>query len=490
MYYISIDLGTTNIKVCCYDKELNTLATKSKNVEYNRQGNDIVEFDAEEYYQIVASKIEECCIDAKLSKPYPITEIILTGQAESLVCLNKDGKPIRPAISWLDNRSKKECEELKKQFPPEICYPITGQPEIIPTWPITKILWLKHNEKELFDSVWKYILIKDYIIYRLTNQFAGEYSIYNFSHFFDIKNKCFWKEELDYVGVSIEQLTNLVEPQTIVGSLTQEASEITGMDINTKVNVGALDHFCGMIGTGNCVDGMISESAGTVLSIATSVSNPDFNAKERIPLHYGAFKDKYVYLPVCESGGISMEWFKNNFLKDISYDELNKQLETKDLSNSLLFMPYIAGTNAPEFNINAKGMFYGINASQDRYDFALAVMEGVSYLLKKNVDLICKNTGKPKTIISSGGGAKSAIWCQLKADITGCEIAIPENEEACCLGAAIIGAVDSKAYSNFDEAINKCVKIKKVYYPKDKELLCDKYKLFIDIYNSIEHLFK
>ncbi len=244
-----------------------------------------------------------------------------------------------------------------------------------------------------------------------------------------------------------------------------------------------------MIGTGNITDGNISESAGTVLSIASSVSDPDFHSPRRIPLHYGAFKDHYVYLPVCESGGISLEWFKDQFLLGDSYADLNEKLKDVELSPSLLFMPYISGSNAPENNMNAKGVFFGITAAQNRYDFALAVMEGVAHLLRKNIDAICESTGKPEMIISSGGGARSAIWCQLKSDVTGCKVAIPENEEACCLGAAIIGAVSSGRFSSFEEAVSQCVKIKKVYYPRKNELLEKKHETFLRLYEAVEPLF-
>ena len=194
---------------------------------------------------------------------------------------------------------------------------------------------------------------------------------------------------------------------------------------------------------------------------------------------------KFRVETLSESG----EWFKNNFMQDESYDELNKNLENVEISPSLLFMPYITGSNAPENNMNAKGMFFGITAAQNRHDFALAVMEGVAHLLKKNIDAICASTGKPKMIISSGGGAKSAIWCQLKADVTGCEIGIPENEEACCLGAAIMGAVSSGAFASYEEAIANCVKIKKIYKPRYNELLEKKHQKFLELYDSVEHLF-
>lgn len=488
MYFISIDLGTTNIKISCYDSSLKVLATKSENVVYERNG-DFVEFDAEAYYKMVTRLVRECCEAASFCKPYPITQIILTGQAESLVMLNDQLAPIRKAISWLDMRSKKECDELKSVFSSDQCYPITGQPEIIPTWPITKILWLKKNEPETFSQIGKYLLLKDYIIFRLSSVFAGEYSIYNFSHYFDIVNKTYWNEILDYVGISKSQLIPLVEPRTVVGSVTMDTAGEIGLDCTTKVNVGSLDHFCGMIGTGNITDGMISESAGTVLSIATMVSNPDFEAS-RVPIHYGPFENKYVYLPVCESGGISLEWFKNTFLPNDSFNSINENVRAKELSESLMFLPYIAGTNAPEFNSNAKGIFYGVSAAQDKYDFALAVMEGVARLLQKNISYIGKSQPLSDMIISTGGGARSDIWSQLKADITGLTVAIPENEEACCLGAAIIGAVSEGIFPDFESAIKNSVKIKKKFIPHPVPLHEKKQKLFNELYDCLIPLYE
>jgi len=483
MYFIAVDLGTTNVKVCCYDSSLRVLSSESENVIYDRT-EEFVEFDAEKYFEMVAAMIKKSCISASLSIPYPITQIILTGQAESLVALDKHQRPACKAISWLDMRSKEECKELKLVFPPEKCYPITGQPEIIPTWPITKILWIKKNKPTLFFNIATYVLLKDYIIFRMAGVFSGEYSIYNFSHYFDITNKTYWDEILDYVGVSRSQLPPLVEPGSIAGYITQEAMKMTGLASSVKVNVGTLDHFCGMIGTGNIYDGRISESAGTVLSLATMISHPNFQAS-RIPIHYGPFHDKYVYLPVCESGGISLEWFKTQFLKDVSYDQLNKQLENRKISGQLLFLPYIAGTNAPEFNSFVKGGFFGVSVSHDKYDFALAVMEGVAHLLKKNIDFIEQTQNVSGAIISTGGGAKSAVWSQMKADITGRIIAIPENEETCCLGAALMGAVSERLFPDFETAIKQCVRIKKEYFPQKNPVYIKKQLQFNALYEAL-----
>ena len=119
---------------------------------YLRDG-DFVEFNAESYFETVMASIKRCCQKSFGASPYPVRQIVLTGQAESLIVVDPEGKPLRNAISWLDMRSREECEELKRAFDPQTCYETTGQPEIIPTWPITKILWMKRHERKIFDSV-------------------------------------------------------------------------------------------------------------------------------------------------------------------------------------------------------------------------------------------------------------------------------------------------------------------------------------------------
>ncbi|NMB55709.1 MAG: hypothetical protein GYA15_13520 [Leptolinea sp.] len=483
MGFIAIDLGTTNIKVAAFDDELNSLGMVSENVTYQRQ-DDFVEFDAEQYFDLVIACIRRCCQASFPAPPYPVRQIVLTGQAESLVTLDEDNRPVRPAISWLDMRSKEECEELKHQFPVSVCYRTTGQPEIIPTWPVTKIFWLRRHEPQNYARIARYLLLKDYIQFRLTGRFAGEYSIYNFSHYFNITRKDFWPEILDYCGISRHQLPGLVEPCSILGPVLDDLTGELGLAAGVEVNVGTLDHFAGMVGTGNICAGLISESTGTVLSIATLVNKPDFS-QSNLPLHYGPFKDTYVYLPVCESGGISLEWFKKSFLPDLSYAQINTEAGKRTIPNDLIFLPYITGVNAPDFNPDASGVFFGIQSRHDPIDFAIAIMEGVAHLLKRNMDFIEKAGFKTEKIISTGGGARSEIWSQLKADLTRHSVAIPQNEEAACLGAAMIGAVSAGIFSSYEEAACRCVAIKKVYNPQPADKLAAKHALFNQLYEQM-----
>jgi xylulokinase len=486
MSIIAVDLGTTNIKVAAFDNALKALSSRSQGVEYLRE-RDAVEFDAEEYYRTLVECIRACCGDAGVPAG-SVCQLVFTGQAESLVLLGKDARPLRNAISWLDMRSEAECQQLQQRFPKDVTYRITGLPSIIPTWPISKMLWLQKHEEELVRRVWKYLLLKDYILFRLTGELAGEHSIYNFSHYFDIRKKQYWREILEFCGVGLEQLPPLVEPQTVLGRLSDEAARTLGLPVNTRVNVGTLDHFAGMLGTGNICEGIISESTGTVLSIATMVRHaacPDV----RLPLHCGPLRNSYVYLPVCESGGISLDWFKDRFLVGVDYQQLNAEIGKHAAKSDLLFLPNITGVNAPDFNASSSGVFFGLRLHHDTYDLALAVMEGIAHLLRRNIDCFADVGIKASSIISTGGGARSDIWSQLKANVTGHTVSIPENEEAATLGAAMIGAVSEGFFSSFGQAAGECVAITKYFQPKETEFYAQKHETFKLLYSQLQPVF-
>ncbi|HHE6468276.1 TPA: L-fuculokinase [Providencia rettgeri] len=490
MNIIAIDLGTTNIKVSIYDNKLTLLSMLSETVNYHHV-DQIVEFDPAYYFDRIKLMIEKSALVGKTVNQQDVVQIVLTGQAESLVLLDKEHLPTYPAISWLDMRSQKECDELSSIFDETICYRTTGQPKLIPTWPISKMLWINRHRPDVFSRTKHYLLLKDYIVFRLSGRMLGDYSIYSFSHYFDITKKQYWVDILDYCGINISQLPEIKPSCSIAGTL--EASLVNsekGLLAETKVNIGTLDHFAGMIGTGNIKEGIISESAGTVLSVATLVNQPIFD-DSKIPLNCGPFPDSYVLLPVCESGGYSLEWFKKQFCETISFNEINQYISQK--TSQLpppLFLPYLTGVNAPDFNEKATGAFFSINAAHDKYDFALAVMEGVACLLRKNLQHMQKSGIKITKIVSVGGGAKSALWTQIKSNFAEQPIEIPENEEASSLGAAIIAAVNEGYFSSYEEAIEQCVSIKQRYLPNVSDYSTHTYHVFDALYSALQPVYQ
>ncbi len=481
MGIIAIDLGTTNIKAASYTDDAKPIQLFSEKVIYHSEQTKVT-FDPEEYFGSICRLIQKCA--AGSGAGCSCMQIILTGQAESLVLLGADDHPLMPGISWLDSRSLAQCDELEKQFPPEISYPITGQPKIIPTWPVTKLLWIRQNQPDLFRQIHHIFLLKDYIIYRLTGEAAGEYSIYPFSHYFDLVHKTYWSDILSYIGICESQLPRLVEPCSIVGPLLPSVSRTLSLPPETTVNAGTLDHFAGMIGTGNIRPGKINESAGTVSSIA-AFSEKMPSAGSGIPFYCGPFKDSYIYLPVCESGGISLDWFKDEVLNGYSYQELESGIKTCDFTDLPIFLPYITGINPPDYHPGTSGVFYGLHTSHNRFHMAAAVMAGVACLLKKNILHFEMSHIPVNEIISTGGGTHSPLWCQLKADITEKPLIVPDDTQACCLGSAIIASVAKGAYKNFETATHSCVHIKSVYTPTNSPMYQEIYHRFSHVYDSL-----
>ena len=476
--YIGIDLGSTNIKAAAYDHDLNLIDMRSRPVVYIRE-NGFVEFDAEKYYDELLALVKEIVTANKIQS---IAEMAFTGQAESLVVVDKQGKALMNAISWMDERSVKECEVLSKQFPADLCERITGQQAVLPTWPATKILWLKNTRPDVFKAADCYMLLKDYIVYRLTGSRTADMSIATFSFYFDIFEKCYWQDMLKAIGVREEQLPELVEPCSVVGRLTKEAARAMALTAETKVNTGTLDHFAGMIGTGNTAVGGITLSTGTVMALAAMSAEPA-PRDSGIAMHYGFLPDTHVMLPVAESGGVSLEWFHRSCMGDVSYDTMNQVLAERG-GNDLLFLPYLVGTNAPEFDAQANGVFWGLRQEHDAIDMAHAVMEGVAFVLRKNTENIRAKGTALTSIIATGGGAKSPVWCQLQADITGLDVLIPKEKEAACLGAAMVAAVSDGRYPSFEAAAKEKVSFVKRFTPAPTAETEKKYRRFCALYEA------
>lgn len=473
--YIGVDLGSTNVKAALYDSQLQLIDRQSRPVKYIRK-NGFIEFDTAEYCSILMELLSAMLEKNKIKQ---VVQIAFTGQAESLVVLDDAGNPLMNAISWMDERSTEECDVLSALFSKEECEKVTGQQAVLPTWPATKILWLKNKRPEIYEAAATYMLLKDYVVYYLTGNMLSDMSIATFSFYFDIYNKCYWEKMLQAIGVDEKQLPTLAEPCVVAGKMKTELSAGLGLATEPDINIGTLDHFAGMIGTGNTTPGGITLSTGTVMAMTVMAEEP-VARNTGIAMHYGFRPDTHVMLPVVESGGVSLEWFRRTCMPDTDYDRINEVLATR-CSNDLIFLPYLVGTNAPEFDADATGVFWGLRQEHDAYDMALAVMEGVAFVLRKNCEAIVDKGTRLKSIVATGGGAKSDIWCQIQADITGLPILVPEEKEAACLGAAIIAAVTDGTVTNLESAA-RLIRIKKCFEPHYNEKTEEKYRRFCRLY--------
>ena len=473
--YLGIDLGTTNMKAALYDEQMRPIDSESMPVRYDRT-DGFVEFDADVCFDALIDMLGTL---AKRCGATEIPALALTGQAETLILLDRDGHPIGNAISWMDERSQAECVELNTRFDPTLVEAVTGQLSMLPTWPATKLLWMRRNRPEAFRSAAKFVLLKDYFVLRLTGRLMADMSIATFSLWFDIYGKRYWPEMLETLKIDEGKLAELAEPCSVAGELLPDLAGRIGLRAGTAVNIGTLDHFAGMIGTGATRPGQVTLSTGTVMALAAMSPEPA-PRRSGIAMHYGFLPDTHVMLPVVESGGVSLEWFRRSCMPNTDYDALNAELNRRG-ETELLFLPNIVGVNAPAFDADATGVFWGLRQHHDAVDMAHAVMEGVSFVLRENCEALAAAGAPVAQIIATGGGAKSPYWCQLHADSSGAPVSVPREKDAACLGAAIIAAVSAGRFADFGEAAS-CIHVERTYQPGDRRE--EKYRRFRKLYKA------
>lgn len=347
----------------------------------------------------------------------------ISAQGETLILVDKDGSPLTNAVVWLDNRAQKEAKELAQIFGNEETYKITGQVEIVPTWPASKILWFKKNRAEIFHKVAKFLLIEDYFIYRLTGRYFCEGSLICSTVYWDIIKKVWWKEMLDCLGIKEDRLPEICESGEVAGSLLPYIAKELGLSANTIVATGALDQTCGAIGVGNIAPGVISENTGAALAICATVEGSIFDEKRRMPCHYHGMPNKYM-AHTFTTGGMVLCWYRDKFcsseinlaslLQVESYKILDQEAEKVPPGcNGLVMLPHLQGAMAPESNPKAKGVFYGFSLHHGKPHFIRSIMEAIAFAVKRNIDVLEDLGIKVTEIRSLGSGSRSFLWSQI-----------------------------------------------------------------------------
>jgi xylulokinase len=499
-YLMAVDLGTSTLKVAIFNTDGKIAASSSIEYPLSYPGKDLIENDVEKYWRAIVGLIKKTLKDLAGS-PSNILAISLSSQAETIVPVDKDLRPLRPSIVWIDGRSSEEAAEIASAFDENELFSITGMPSSDPMWPASRIKWIKNNEPEIFKKTYKFLLLKDYIAYRFTNKIFGESTVYNSSYYYDINKLEYYQPMLDYLDIDKDRLPEIVYTGKVMGNISNQASTETGLSAGTKFVAGAMDQVAGAIGAGNISQGIATETTGTAFAMIVTTNKPVIDKEGRLPCQLHAIKGKYCLMPYSMTGGMVLKWFKDIFFNSgdnsgLSDNEIYNIMtsEAKEIpagSDGLIMLPHITGAFFPENNPKAKGVFFGIGINHRRGHFTRAILESIAFMLRRDLEIFSKNNIKIKSIISMGGGAKSCLWNQIKADITGLELLIPENTETALLGAAIIAGVGIGIYKDFQTATSKIVSIGEKYSPnsKNKGIYDIAYKKYVGLYDKVKDIF-
>ena len=498
---LAFDLGTTALKCALHDLNGRVIAKASEEYQLITPDADSVEVEVETYWQAFKSTVARVLKESG-ARPDDIAAMGVSAQGETLIVVDREGRPLRRAIVWLDNRAQTEAEALGQTFGHRRAYEITGQVKLVATWPAAKILWLKNHEPRLFAEAAKFLLIEDYFLHRLTGEFVTEGSLVTSTCYWNFRTRTWWKEMLATLGIAEGQLPEYRESGEPVGKLRSDIAEELGLSPHTVVCTGALDQACGAIGVGNIKPGIFSENTGAALAICATVSQPVLDPSDQMPCHYHGLPGLYM-LHTFTSGGIVMRWFRDEFAgmelavgKAAGLDGYDLMgLEAAKVApgcEGLVMLPHLQGAMAPEANPKASGVFYGFTLRHGKSHFTRAIMEAIGFIVRRNIKVIEGLGVAVNEIRALGGGARSRIWKQMEADIVGRPVLTTANEEAATLGAAILAGKAVGLYASVEEAAGKMVQIKERFEPSPahRAVYDDSFQTYVQLYEALCPLFE
>lgn len=492
-----IDVGTTNWKVAAFDTDgcLRAIHRAPNTMHYTPEGFGY--YDAEEIWSTIARLIRSVIEDtANIGTGAGVS---VTGMAEAVVGIDADGASVESIIPWFDTRSMAEADFIRTEIGEARAFQITGL-DCNPIFSLPKILWTKANKPDVFKKAMKWLPVIDYVTYKLTGKTVTDYTEASRTMLFDIGKNAWSEEMLTVSGLSQDILPELHESGDQVGGVTGDAAAATGFLEGTPVVMGGHDHLCGSLASGLLLGHRVLDSSGTAESIV-GVSEIDQPLPQRFEgLRVGRHLDsrRFVTWGGIISSGLSVDWAIEQFASlkgwgkndlKIDYDRVNAAIEKASLgARGLMYLPHLRGAGAPYWNPRSRGALIGLRDTHTQADIMRAVMEGLCMEARIILEVSEQVFGSSiDTLNTVGGGARSAVWQQIKADVTGRAIEIPEVEEATLLGAALLAGIGVGVYQDQMEASQKTYKIRIRYEPdQDHTAVYDKlYVVYRTLYQTL-----
>jgi xylulokinase len=458
-YLLAHDLGTSGNKATLFglDGELVRSVTVEYGTEYSN-GN-WAEQNPDDWWNAV------CLSSRKLLKgldPKEIASVCFSGQMMGCLPIDRKGRALRSHLLYCDQRSTDQEEVLKQRVGMEEVYRITGH-RASASYGITKLMWIRDHQPGVFRETWKMVNAKDFMNYRLTGRVVTEYNDASGTNAFDLSTLTWSDRILDAVDIPMEMMPEAVKSTQVIGEITREAAEATGLAAGTPVVAGAGDGGCATVGAGSVRPGTAYNYLGSSSWISTTSLKPILDPDMRT---FTWAHPVPGYMQPCgtmQTAGSSYTWLKNEIARietreavesgDSVYQRIDQLIESSPPgARGVLFLPYMLGERSPRWNPEAKGAFLNLNLETKREDLFRSVLEGITMNLEIILHIFRSELSIDQLLVI-GGGAKGAVWNQIMADIFEIEILVPKYlEEATSMGAAIIGGVGCGAFGSFDEA--------------------------------------
>jgi xylulokinase len=497
MHVLGVDVGTGGTRAVVVDGNGRIVASATEEHEaFASPKIGWAEQRPEDWWRATGLAIRAAVEQGKLRREQ-IGCVGFSGQMHGAVMLDGAGEVVRPALIWCDVRTEKQCKELTEWIGADRLIQLTCNPALT-NFTLTKLLWTRENEPENWKRVRSVMLPKDYVRFRLTGEKAIDVADASGTLMLDVAKRKWSAEVLEAAEINRTLLPALYESPEVCGKISAVGAEATGLSAGTPVVAGAGDQAAGAIGMGIVAPGAVSATIGTSGVVFAATDRPALDARGRLHTFCHGVPGRWHVMGVTQAAGLSLRWFRDNFASGTggqgkeSYEKLTEEAAKVPAgADGLLWAPYLMGERTPHLDSEARGMLAGLTASHTRAHVVRAILEGVAFSLKDTFTIFGEMHVPVKSIRLGGGGARSALWRQIQADVYGQEVEIVEAEEGAAYGAALLAGVGAKMWPSVDAACDAVVRVADRVRPEaaDAAVMNASYKAYRRVYPAMKAIF-
>lgn len=421
-----------------------------------------------------------------------IAAIGLTGQMHGLVCLDKDGNVLRPAILWNDQRTQAECDWITETIGAKRLIQLTGN-RALTGFTAPKIIWVRNHEPQVYEKIAHVLLPKDYIRYKLTGDYAADMADGAGMLLLDVANRRWSGEVLQELDIPSDWMPTAYEGTQVTGTITSNIAQLTGLKEGTPVVGGGGDQAAQAFGVGAVTPGVIALTVGTSGVVFAPLGSYAYEPEGRLHAFCHAAPNLWHFMGVMLSAAGSLQWYRDTLAPDVDFDDLiNESANVVPGSEGLQFLPYLTGERTPHPDPLARGGFIGLTARHVRAHLTRSVLEGVAFGLRDSFELIKQSAAgrEIRQVRISGGGAKSPIWRQIMADVLNVPLVSVEALEGAAYGAALLAGVGSGIWGDAQQAAS-VVHLGEETPPGSNVMAYEQtYQIYRSLYPTLKDTFK
>lgn len=493
MALLGIDVGTGGCKVVAFREDGVVLASSFREYPFVTPRPGWLEIDPGRILHAVREALREVASKVGTS----IDALAVTSHGETLVPLGHDGSPLTLAIANFDTRANAYTTFFREHFDLFTLFTITGMP-LHGMYTVNKILWLRDNEPRIFEKVWKFSCVADFVTLYLTGEEpVMDYSLASRTMIFDVRKKTWAGEVLEVAHLDEAKLPKLLPAGSFVGYLREDLAWDLGIKGKIPVATGGHDQPCGVLGCGVQRPGEAMYGIGTSECVALNIGPEPLLSRDMMEHGFCASphvgENAYLTLAYIASGGSIVRWFRDAIAPDVKeraqdpYRALFSHLPKHPVA--IFVLPHFAGSGTPYLDEHSRGAIVGLTLAASRFDILRGILESLTYEMRLNLDLLASFGLPVLDLRAIGGGARSLEWLQIKADILGKPLLLPETEEAVALGTAILAGKARGVFANTREGIEAMVRFRGEIRPSPQSAVYEEYyKVYQKLYNGLREI--